>query len=221
MSITRRFLLAPSLARLLEKERGGRRVTEGYFPDRHDRNTYVRVEEGRGTLILVTHGTREGVEVPADIPLIQAEALVDLAAGGIDYRRVDLGLGTGTASVSRIMAPGELDLIAVGFEQEEQARAFQPPAWFGPEVTADPSYRSRSLAIAGLPSVPEVELTDGALDSLLDTLENGSPSSQLLVEPSAHVIPPLPTNGEEDAEDLDIEDSVIRELAHSLRPKQR
>ena len=33
MPITRCFLLASSLARLIEKERGGHRVTEGYFPD--------------------------------------------------------------------------------------------------------------------------------------------------------------------------------------------
>ena len=30
MSITRRFLLAPSLARLLEQERGGRDILEGH-----------------------------------------------------------------------------------------------------------------------------------------------------------------------------------------------
>jgi hypothetical protein len=53
MSITRRFLLAPSLARLLEQEREGRHVIEGYFPDRHGRSLHVRVEEGSGSLILV------------------------------------------------------------------------------------------------------------------------------------------------------------------------
>ena len=55
MPITRCFLLASSLARLIEKERGGHRVTEGYFPDQPGRTTYVRVEEGMGSLILVRH----------------------------------------------------------------------------------------------------------------------------------------------------------------------
>src|SRR5918993_3955207 len=182
MSITRRFLFASSLARLLEKERGSRHVTEGYFPDRHGRSLHVRAEEGSGDLILVTAGPGEPVEVAAGLPLAQAEALLDMAASGLAYRRIDLDLGSGIASLGRVMAPGVLDLITVTFEHEEQARAFQPPAWFGPEVTADPSYRNRSLALAGLPDGPEVELTDAALNSLLDTLESGLASSQVPAE---------------------------------------
>jgi CYTH domain-containing protein len=219
MSITRSFLLASSLARLLEQERGGRAILEGYFPNRHGRSLHVRVEEGTGSLILVTAGPGEPVEVAAALPLAQAEALLDLAAGGLAYRRADLGLGTGTAAVSRIMAPGVLDLVSVGFEHEEQARGFEPPAWFGPEVTADPSYRGRSLALAGLPRVPEVKLTDAALHGLLDTLEGGSTSSRVPAEASAAA--PPPATDTDDAEDLGTEDSVIRELARSLRPKHR
>jgi CYTH domain-containing protein len=221
MRITRRFLLASSLARLLEQERGGRHILEGYFPDRHARSLHVRVEEGIGSLILVTAGPGEPVEAAAALPLAQAEALLDLAASGLAYQRIDLDLGTGTAAVSRIMAPGVLDLITISFELEEEARAFEPPSWFGPEVTADPSYRSRSLALAGLPAAPEVELTDGALNSLLDTLEDGSTSSRV---PAAATTPADPSpvmDREEDEHDLGIEDSVIRELARSLRPKNR
>jgi hypothetical protein len=33
MSNTRRFLLAPSLARLIEKEWGGHRIRQGYFAE--------------------------------------------------------------------------------------------------------------------------------------------------------------------------------------------
>ncbi|GEO15348.1 hypothetical protein [Microvirga aerophila] len=106
MSITRRFLLAPSLARLLEQERGGRHILEGYFPDRHGRSLHVRVEEGIGSLILVAAGPGESVEAAAAVPLAQAEALLDLAASGLAYQRIDLDLGTRTASISRIMAPG-------------------------------------------------------------------------------------------------------------------
>ena len=220
MSITRSFLLALSLARLLEQERGGRHVLEGYFPDRHARSLHVRVEEGIGSLILVTAGPGESVEAAAALPLAQAEALLDLAAGGLAYQRIDLDLGTGTAAVRRIMAPGVLDLITVSFAFEEEARAFEPPAWFGPEVTADHTYRGRSLAIAGLPRVPEVEFTDAALHSLLDALEDGLASSWLPAEASAAAAAP-PATDTDDAEDLGTEDSVIRELARSLRPKNR
>jgi CYTH domain-containing protein len=219
MSITRRFLLASSLARLLEQERGGRQVLEGYFPDRHGRSLHVRVEESTGNLILVTAGPGEPVETRTALPLAQAEALLDLAAGGLAYRRIDLDLGTRTASVHRVMAPGVLDLVSVGFEHEKQARAFQLPSWFGAEVTADPSYRRRSLALAGLPATAEVELTNGALNSLLDTLEGGLASSRVPAEASAAAAPPA--TDADDAEDLGVEDSVIRELARSLRPKNR
>jgi CYTH domain-containing protein len=221
MSITRRFLLAPSLARLVEKERGGRPVTEGYFPDQSDRSLYVRVEQDTGTLVLVSPGPRGPIETPADLPHGHAEALLGLAAGGVEYRRVDLSVGAHDASVSRVMAPEPLDLITVAFEQEQQAREFEPWPWFGPEVTNEPGYQTRSLALAGPPAMREVELTDAALDSLLDVLDDGSASLQRLVEPSVRTVPPPAADVEEDAADLGIEDSVIRELARSLRPKPR
>jgi CYTH domain-containing protein len=221
MNSTRSFLLAPSLARLLEKERGGHRVSEGYFPDRHDRNIYVRVEEEAASLVLVTREHGEPAAMTADLPRVHAAVLLSLAAGSVEYQRIDLPVDAYSAHISRIIAPGLLDLIVVEFAREEQARAFEPPAWFGPEVTADPSYQNRSLAIAGLPGVPEVELTDRALDSLLDGLEDGSTSSRLPIEPLALTAPSPATDAAEDTEDLGIEDSVIRELARSLRPKHR
>jgi CYTH domain-containing protein len=174
MPITRCFLLASSPARLIEKERGGYRVTEGYFPDQPHRSTYVRVEEGIGSLILVHHESGEQVEEPAELPRNQTEALLDLAQGGVAYRRIPLNLGSSRAEVRRFTAPGLLDLILVEFEQDRQAHDFQPLGWFGPEVTSEPAYQNRSIALAGLPEAPEVDLTDAALNSLLDTLENRS-----------------------------------------------
>jgi hypothetical protein len=64
----------------------------------------VQVEEGAGSLILVTAGPGEPVEVAAGLPLAQAEALLDLAAGGLAHRCIGLDLGARTASLSRIMA---------------------------------------------------------------------------------------------------------------------
>jgi CYTH domain-containing protein len=220
MSITRRFLLAPALARLIEKERGSHHVREGYFPEQSERSISVRVEEGTGTLILVTHGSHGPTETPENLPHAHAEALLGLAAGGVEYRRVDLAIGAYGAHVSRLTAPGELDVVTVDFEREEQAREFQPPSWFGPEVTTQPGYQNRYLALKGFPTAPEVELTNAALDSLLDELEDRSASHQQLVEPAAPTMPP-PTTDAEDVEDLGVEDSVIRELARSLRPKHR
>ena len=172
MRTTRCFLLAPSLARLIEKERGGHQVTEGYFADQLRGNTHVRLEEGIGSLVLVRHGSGERVEEPTDLPRSQTEALLDLTSGGITYRRIPLSLGPSRAQVLRFTAPGSLDLISVEFERDNHARDFQPLPWFGPEATTEPSYQNRSLALAGLPETRKVELTDAALASLLDTLEN-------------------------------------------------
>jgi CYTH domain-containing protein len=231
MNTTRRFLLASSLARLIEKERGGHRVTEGHFPDRSDRSTYVRVEEGAASLILVTHGPGAPVEEATELPRAHAEALLDLAAGGVDYLRINLSIGMGEARVSRFIAPGPLDLISVEFEQDEPARIFHPLPWFGPEVTAEPGFQTRSIALIGLASVPEVELTDTALNSLLNTLDNRAASRRPRTLAKEHAAPrlpvpsaraePAPSAESEDAEDLGIEDSVIRELARSLRPQGR
>jgi CYTH domain-containing protein len=220
MSITRRFLLAPSLARLIEKERGSHHVREGYFPEQSERSISVRVEEGTGTLVLMASRAGEAVEESAELPRAHAEALLSLSAAGVDYRRIDLHIDTHSAHISRFSTAERLDLIAVGFEQEEQARKFQPPPWFGPEVTAEPTYQNRSVALTGRPAAPEVELTNAALGSLLDVLENRSESSQPPIV--ASVPPPPPTaDAEEDADDLGSEDRVIRELARSLRPKHR
>jgi CYTH domain-containing protein len=172
MPITRCFLLASSLARLIEKERGAHRVTEGYFPDQPGRTTYVRAEEGIGSLILVRHDSGEQVEEPTELPRNQTEALLDLAQGGIAYRRILLSLGASRVQVCRFTAPGSLDLVSVEFDRDEHARDFQPLDWFGPEVTDESAYQNRSLALAGLPETPEVDLADAALNSLLDSLEN-------------------------------------------------
>jgi CYTH domain-containing protein len=137
MSTTRVFLLASSLARLIEKERGGHRIRQGYFPDRPDRGTHVQVDGHTGHLILVTNGLHGPAVEATGIPLSHAEALLELAAGRVEYLIIGLDIGPQPAAILRFIAPGLLDLITVAFEHDEQGRQFQPPAWFGPEVTAE------------------------------------------------------------------------------------
>jgi CYTH domain-containing protein len=230
MSTTRVFLLASSLARLIEKERGGHWIQQGYFPDRPDRGTHVQVEEHTGQLILATNGPDGSVHEPTDIPLSYAEALLELAPGRVEYLDISLNIGTHTAAILRFISPGPLDLITVAFEQDGQARNFQPLPWFGPEVTSEPVYHTRSIAMTGLPTVPEVEANNAALDSLLDTLDNGlggqqkvqrARAEQLIApQPRASVPFEVSSEDEDDTDDLAIEDSVIRELARSLRPRR-
>jgi CHAD domain-containing protein len=52
---------------------------------------------------------------------------------------------------------GELDGLVtaeVEFDSEARADAFEPPRWFGPEVTDDPRYRNARLARDGAPPSP-------------------------------------------------------------------
>jgi hypothetical protein len=84
--------------------------------------------------------------------------------------------------------------------------------------------------MTGLPAVREVEASNAALNSLLDTLENRFGRRQhpqhgraeQLVAPQPRGLKASELNSEDEGEpdDLAIEDSVIRELARSLRPRR-
>jgi CYTH domain-containing protein len=174
MSATRRFLIASSLARLVHRELGGTRVTEGYFHSPSRRRLHVRVEGETGSLILVTEqaGTTSPEE-RTEVPRAHAEALLDVAAGKVTYARSDLNIGGQDIFIDRFTTPAPLDLIAVEFADEAGAHSFTPLPWFGAEVTAEAAYQTRAIALQGLPEAPEdAPLSDTALNSVLDVLEN-------------------------------------------------
>ena len=173
MTIVRRFLLAPSFARLIRKERGSQRVTEGYFATQSGRNSHVLVEAGQCHLVLVTPGDGAAPnEERTEVPRAHADALLDVCSGKTVYERTRVSLGGGReALIDRITHPGALDLVSAEFENRDDAATFLAPAWFGPEVTADGSFDRRTVALRGVPAVGEVPLSNAALDALLDILE--------------------------------------------------
>jgi CYTH domain-containing protein len=173
MSTTRRFLIASPLARLLRRDRGGSRVTEGHFPNQTGRSSHVYLDGEKSSLVLLTiAGDGSPIEERTEVPRAHAEALLDVAPGKVDYARTRLHAAGREIWVDRFVTPGPLDLIQVAFESQEEAGQFAPPAWFGPEVTSDQSYQTRSIALEELPQPPEVPLSNAALDNLLDVLEN-------------------------------------------------
>jgi CYTH domain-containing protein len=173
MSITRRFLIAPPLARLLRRDRGGSRVTEGHFPNQTGRSSHVYLDGETSSLVLLTFAADGSPrEERTDVPRTHAEALLDVAPGKVDYARTRLHAAGREIWVDRFVTPGPLDLIQVAFESEEEAGRFSPPPWFGAEVTSDSAYQTRSIALQELPEPPEVQISNAALDSLLDALEN-------------------------------------------------
>lgn len=174
MTIVRRYLLAPSFARLIRKERGSARVTEGYFPTQSGRNSHVVVEAGQCHLVLVTpeNGAAPNEE-RTEVPKAHADALLDVCAGKTVYERARIPVGAGReALVDRITHPGALDLVSVEFADRDEAAGFLPPQWFGPEVTGDASFDRRAIALEGVPQAGEIALSNAALEALLDGLED-------------------------------------------------
>jgi CYTH domain-containing protein len=224
MTVRRRFLLAPSFARLIQRERGGLRHVEGFFPERRDRSSWVRLEENKGLLILKTVGPDGEVEEQTDIPVAHAHALLDVCAGEVDYTRTVLPISEGHALVDEILRPRVLHLVTMEFASEEEAGAFRPPEWFGPEVTADPRYTNQSIALRGLAEVPEIPLSDAALNSLIDTLEGRFPAQarMAITRPKAKQVPvtraKAQTSGGTVKVDLDeIEAAMMREMEKTLQ----
>ncbi|WP_230534478.1 CYTH domain-containing protein [Microvirga roseola] len=171
MSISRRFLIASSLARLIQREKGGVRILEGYFPDHNGKTSCVQLLETSAFLTLKTQSTSGVTAERVEIPRSYAEALLDVVAGEVDIVRTTLAVDQREISVNRVIAPSRLDLISVEFENLAEAPAFSPLPWFGPEVTADRRFSLQAMAFAGPAEVLEVPCTDVALHSLIDTLE--------------------------------------------------
>ena len=232
MRTHRLFRIAPSLARLIRRDRGGEHVLEGYFPDhphQHVRNVYVRIKENRSSLVLLGSSPEGGPEERTDLPLASAQALLAVTAGQVEYSRTSLTVGSRTVQLQCFTKPGPLDLVLVELQDEIQGE--QPWPWLGPDVSAEPTYQRRRMALYGCPAAPELDLTDAALNSLLDLLENrfttwppqqhANVSDELMAEGVQSLDAPVPVpenDADQEADDLGIEDAVMRELARSLQP---
>ncbi|GJE50744.1 hypothetical protein GOFOIKOB_3797 [Methylobacterium tardum] len=172
MSTVRRFLVAPSLVRLIRKERGGARITEGHFAPQGGRASYVRVDGQNCQLVLVNKGA-DGIPVEerTDVPRAHGDALLDVCPGKAAYDRTTVNVGGREVAIDRYVTPGSLDLISVVFEHDGDAAGFQAPSWFGREVSGEPAFERQALAIQGVPAAEEVSLSNAALDAVLDLIE--------------------------------------------------
>jgi hypothetical protein len=230
MPMQRLFIIAPSLARLIRKDRGGERVQEGYFPDQPQHRTFVQVEEARSSLILEAGGDA-ATEEPTELPLAHAQALLAVSQGQVEYVRTRLVIGSHDLQALHIVRPGPVDLMAIAVPSQDE-HDFHPLPWFGPEVSTEPAYQRRRLALDGAPIVPETDFTDAALNSLLDLLEDqltiwpapghaeetDEPTTDRL--PSSGIPVPMRQEKADEIDDLGIEDVVIRELARALQPQR-
>jgi adenylate cyclase len=153
MEIERKFLVAepPDL-----RHSDGVEIEQGYLALGDDeRDAEVRLRrKGPDRWLTVKAGSgRTRAEEEIDLDPAGFESLWPLTAGRrVAKTRHLIALGDLEIEVDRYR--GDLDglLVAeVEFPDEETADAFEPPQWFGEEVTGDERYLNATLATRGLP----------------------------------------------------------------------
>ena len=227
MTIRRRFLLPSALVRLIQRERGGVRQIEGFFPEQQDRTLWVRLEESRALLLLRTVGPDGDIEEQTEIPVGHAHALLDVCAGEVDYTRTALPIRDHMALIDQVLQPGALHLVTVEFDTAEEARGFDPQPWFGLEVTADNRFNYQALALRDISEAPEIPLSNAALNSLLDTLESrfgartrvatNHPTGKQMPQTRTQVAGLAPANESTKIDLTDIEAAMMREMERTLQ----
>jgi CYTH domain-containing protein len=172
MSTIRRFLVASSLARLITRERSAKRIVEGHFPASDGRLSYVHFADNLCHLVLVTKPSSEPEqEERTEVPANQGEFLMQVCAGSLAYQRSSFEVAGRVVHLNSFEIPEGLHLIEVEFGEADQAREFEPAAWFGPEVTGEAGYDHNAIATMGRPHQPPVAVSDGAVHAVLDFLE--------------------------------------------------
>lgn len=131
----------------------GVRLRQGYLA--LDGEVQVRLRlSGSGALLTVKAGTglsRTEVEVPLDGAA--AEALWPHTEGRrVEKVRHRLPVGGHTVDVDVYEGPlGGLCTAEVEFASTEEAAGFEPPPWFGRDVTGEAGWDNASLALHGRP----------------------------------------------------------------------
>ena len=157
MEIERKFSRSGAAAGL--ERSPATRIQQGYIAIASD-GTEVRVRRRDGRCVLTVKGgsglsrTEEEIEIDAERfarlwPLTEGRRLektLHLIPAGADLV-IELDVYSGALT--------GLLVAEVEFGSEEAAGTFEPPAWFGTEVTDDARFKNQQLASVGAPA--EVE----------------------------------------------------------------
>jgi CYTH domain-containing protein/CHAD domain-containing protein len=131
------------------------RIEQGYVAI--GEQTEVRLRRAGGRMTLTAKRGHGEARAEHEIALYkeQFEALWALTGGRRLVkmrRRVPLAGDGLVAEVDVYEGPlAGLATVEVEFGSSARSRAFQPPEWFGAELTGDPAYSNQSLAANGLP----------------------------------------------------------------------
>ncbi len=154
MEIERKFLLTalPDAVRAVP----GERVEQGYLAIGSD-GVEVRVRRRAGACTLTVKsgpGGARRVEEELALDAAQFAPLWELSAGRrVEKTRHVVPLAGGLSAEVDVYTDALEGLLTaeVEFESEAASRAFDPPDWFGSEVTYDARYANQSLALHGAP----------------------------------------------------------------------
>jgi len=123
---------------------------QGYISG-HPVTVRIRRSGNRPDVLSVKRGPMENrEECEIDLTPGQSETLWPLTLGWrISKTRRRIPAGEWTIEVDEFASPHDGLIIAeVEFSSESEARAYDPPAWFGREITSDPAYSNARLAAA-------------------------------------------------------------------------
>ena len=131
-------------------------IDQGYIALTED-GVEVRIRHYGSSAVLTvkSSGTRERVEEEIEIGEQRFRALWPLTEGRrIRKRRYRIPAGHGITIELDVYADALDGLLTaeVEFDSPEAADAFAPPEWLGSEVTDDPRYKNKRLAVDGLPA---------------------------------------------------------------------
>lgn len=148
--IERKFVLDGLPSRLADRK--GVAISQGYLTNGEGPEIRLR-RAGEATLLTVKTGDgkiREEVEVALTPELFKT--LWPLTAGRrIAKTRLREPLGEDLIAEVDVYGEGLSGLVVaeVEFDSEQRSREFEPPSWLGREVTENPRYANRELAMNG------------------------------------------------------------------------
>jgi adenylate cyclase len=131
-------------------------LRQGYLALDGETEVRLRLDANSATLTIKHGGGRVRVEEEIALDRERAEGLWELTRGRrIHKTRRRARLDGLLLEVDQYEGDLEGLLVAeVEFPDVEAADRFEPPPWFGREVTEDSAYKNRSLACNGRPDEP-------------------------------------------------------------------
>lgn len=151
--IERKFLLEQLPAELEQSPAAD--IEQGYLAI--TKNAEIRVRRhGEGFSLTLKRGAgEEREEIEVELDRRQFEALWEATDGSrLTKRRYLVSLGDRVSAEVDVYfgSLAGLRVAEVEFPSREAAASFQPPDWFGREVTGDRRYANQALAIGGIPN---------------------------------------------------------------------